>query len=94
MIETTCTRCRQPFSPTRDDIRAGTWQTCPPCRAGPGMSLFSTTTACQHDRTGDRSATTTANERRHSRSRIDRTHAPEARTTLPAVAIRTNTERT
>ncbi len=30
-VETTCPRCRQPFTPTPEAIRAGTWRVCPAC---------------------------------------------------------------
>jgi hypothetical protein len=31
-IETTCRRCGRTFTPTAQDIRAGLWRACPPCR--------------------------------------------------------------
>jgi len=34
LIELTCRRCRQPYTPTRDDIRRGpeVYHRCPACR--------------------------------------------------------------
>ena len=32
LIEATCCRCHQPFTPDRETILRGTWRTCPACR--------------------------------------------------------------
>lgn len=37
-MEIICRICGQPFTPTPEDIRAGLWRTCPPCRDGPSQS--------------------------------------------------------
>jgi len=46
-IETTCPRCRQPFTPTPEAIRAGTWRVCPACTSDPLKQGASAVTGLQ-----------------------------------------------